>query len=78
MNGLENLAPIASLPEPAERARLRKRFGVSQQRLATNLGVSRKTIIRTEAGQTEPTGEFRTEYAAILAAWAETERQAND
>lgn len=72
---LMNLTPIPELPEPAERARLRKLFGVTQLFLAETLGVSRKTIVRTERGLTEPTGEFRNEYAAILNAWAETERK---
>jgi DNA-binding XRE family transcriptional regulator len=71
---LANLQPISPLPEPAERVRLRKQFGVTQVMLAAELGVSRKTIIRTEQGFTEPTCEFRNKYAAILAAWAETER----
>lgn len=74
-NDLANLQPISPLPEPAERARLRNAFGVSQSRLAASLHVSRKTIIRTEQGLTEPTGEFRNEYAAILEAWAQTERE---
>lgn len=74
-NNLANLQPISSLPAPAERVRLRKRFGVTQIILAAELGVSRKTIVRTEQGLTEPTGEFRNEYAAILAAWAQTERE---
>ena len=75
MENLMSLAPIPELPEPAERVRLRKRFGVTQLILAASLGVSRKTIVRTEKGLTEPTGEFRIEYAAILARWAETEKE---
>lgn len=74
-NDLANLQPISPLPEPAERVRLRKLFGVTQIMLATELGVSRKTIVRTEQGLTEPTGEFRNEYAAILSAWAQTEKE---
>lgn len=76
IESLMSLQPVsaAELPEPAERRRLRIAFGVSQARLAASLMVARKTIIRWEAGEAEPTGEKRNEYAAILAAWKETER----
>jgi DNA-binding XRE family transcriptional regulator len=72
---LTELSPVPELPAHAERSRLRKRFGVTQTRLANELGVSRKTIIRWEAGESEPVGDNLNEYAAILSAWAETERQ---
>jgi DNA-binding transcriptional regulator YiaG len=68
---------VPELPSPAERIRLRKLFGVSQARLAASMLIARKTIIRWEAGTAEPTGEKRNEYAAILSAWAETERRQN-
>ena len=62
-------SPIAALPPPAERARIRKMFGVSQAQLAAAVRVSRKTIYTWERGTAEPTGAKRDEYAAILAAW---------
>jgi DNA-binding XRE family transcriptional regulator len=76
IESLMNLSPVPAvrLPEPAERTRLRTAFGITQARLATSLGISRKTIIRWEAGTAEPTGNKRIEYAAILSAWAETEK----
>jgi DNA-binding transcriptional regulator YiaG len=71
--------PVAKLPEPSERKRLREAFGINQTTLAASLKVDRKTIARWEAGTSEPTGANRTEYAAILHAWTETERsQATD
>lgn len=71
---LKTLSPIAILPEPAERVRLRETFGVTQIALAASLHVSRKTISRWETGSTEPQGKNREEYAAILNAWTETEK----
>jgi DNA-binding XRE family transcriptional regulator len=67
--------PVPPLPPPRERARLRRVFGVTQQKLADAIGVSRKTVNEWERGTTEPSGSNRTEYAAVLAAWKETERQ---
>jgi DNA-binding transcriptional regulator YiaG len=66
-------SPIADLPEPKERARLRKAFGVTQTQLASALRVSRKTVYTWEAGTAKPTGAKRDEYAAILAAWQSRE-----
>lgn len=65
----------AILPEPAERIRLRKSFHVTRRILAASIGVSQATIERWELGINEPTGENRDDYAAILAAWTQTERK---
>jgi DNA-binding transcriptional regulator YiaG len=78
MTDLKKLHVIPALPIPGERTRLRKRFGVSQQTLANSLSVSRKTIARWETGISEPTGENRNQYAAILVAWSETEQRENE
>lgn len=67
--------PVPELPKPRERVRLRKRFGVTQAQLAGALKVTRQTVISWEAGDSEPAGERRQEYAAILSAWAATEQQ---
>lgn len=67
--------PIPSLPEPRERRRLRLAFGITQAKLASVLGVTRQMIIAYEKGASEPAGDKREEYAAILAAWKQTETQ---
>lgn len=74
---IDNLAanPIAILPEPAERIRLRKAFGIAQIRLAAEMKVSRKTIWEWETGNSEPTGDNRERYARILALWNTRERE---
>lgn len=75
INDLMSRAPVPGLPEPKERARLRRAFGISQSHLANSIGVSRNTVANWEAGAKEPTGDNREAYAAILTAWAETEKQ---
>lgn len=71
---LANREPIPELPEPAERARLRNLFGVTQSELADEIGVVRQMVNRYETGRSEPVGDNRINYARILNAWAETER----
>lgn len=66
---------IAELPEPAERARLRKRFAVTQERLASAIGVSRRSVHDWENGKTEPTGTNREKYAQMLTLWQTRERE---
>ena len=69
---------IASLPEPIERARLRKRFGITQTETAKALRVSRRTIVAWEQGTSEPRGVNRERYAELIALWQEQEnRQGN-
>ena len=65
----------AVLPEPGERIRLRKSFRVTRRVLAASIGVTQKTVERWELGTSEPTGENRNDYAAILAAWAQSEKR---
>lgn len=72
MSDLASLEPIKPLPAPAERVRLREAFGVTRTALAASLRVTRKTVYTWETGKGEPTGNNRTEYAAILSAWAAT------
>jgi transcriptional regulator with XRE-family HTH domain len=73
MSIADNL-PIPELPNPAERARLRNLFGVTQSELAAEIGVVRQMVNRYESGRSEPVGDNRINYAIILNAWAETER----
>jgi transcriptional regulator with XRE-family HTH domain len=76
--GIQNMditsrEPIAPLPEPAERARLRKLFAVTQLEVAKHIGVTRQMVNRYEQGHSEPSGEARARYAALLWTWMHTE-----
>jgi DNA-binding XRE family transcriptional regulator len=75
---LINRQPIAELPVPAERVRLRERFGASQVDIAAELRVTRKTVYSWEHGLSEPTGRNRLRYSELLDSWARTERLAAD
>jgi DNA-binding XRE family transcriptional regulator len=55
------------LPPLKTRLAIRERAGVSQIRMATELGVHRTTFIRWESGAIEPRGENRQRYARLLA-----------
>jgi DNA-binding XRE family transcriptional regulator len=70
--------PMATLPEPAERMRLRRLFGISQSELADSLGVNRKSVYHWESGKSEPRGEPREAYAGLLKSWAQTEKLRRD
>ncbi len=67
--------PIAPLPEPAERVRLRKLFAVTQSEVAAHIRVTRQMVNRYELGRSEPSGDNRTRYAKLLASWARSESQ---
>jgi DNA-binding XRE family transcriptional regulator len=71
---LSEREPLQELPLPSERLRLRQLFGVTQEELAKSVGVTRRTLGSWERGDSEPTGNNRADYAALLSAWAETER----
>jgi DNA-binding XRE family transcriptional regulator len=70
---LGDRAPIPSLPEPAERVRLRILFGVTQDELAAEMKVTRKSVYAWEHGISEPAGQRRERYSRLLAKWAQTE-----
>lgn len=65
------------LPTPAECRRLREVFNLSQGDIARELGVTPPTISRWESGDRQPTGEQRSDYAALLRELADRERQPN-
>ena len=77
VSDLTEREPLRELPPPRERLRLRLLYGVTQQELASSLGVTRKTVGSWEKGESEPAGNNRADYAAVLFAWAETERNRN-
>ena len=55
-----------ALPEPAQRARLRTDYGLSQAEVAEALGVARNTVAGWESGRSEPQGATRAAYAKLL------------
>jgi DNA-binding XRE family transcriptional regulator len=77
MDNIESLInrPLITLPDPAERKRLRVLFKVTQLQLANSLGITRKTVAKWETGDWEPTGRNRDNYASVLSAWAATEKE---
>ncbi|MFB6705132.1 helix-turn-helix domain-containing protein [Streptomyces sp. NPDC056333] len=54
------------LPEPADRARLRTGYGLTQAEIAEALDVTRTTVAGWEAGRSEPQGATRAAYAKLL------------
>ncbi|MGY0466871.1 telomere-associated protein Tap [Kitasatospora sp. cg17-2] len=62
--------PVEDLPVPAERERLRKAGDYTQEELAAALKTRRETIVRWEAGTTEPRPPKREVYIAFLATLA--------
>ncbi|MGW4894743.1 telomere-associated protein Tap [Kitasatospora sp. NPDC004240] len=62
--------PVDDLPVPAERERLRKAGEYTQEELAAALKTRRETIVRWEAGTTEPRPPKREVYIAFLATLA--------
>lgn len=65
------IAGHAPLPQPAERERLRKAAGMSQQQVADALEVRRATVVSWENGRTEPRPPQREAYARLLDKLAE-------
>ncbi|MFD4905194.1 telomere-associated protein Tap [Kitasatospora purpeofusca] len=62
--------PVDDLPVPAERERLRKAGEYTQEELAVALRTRRETIVRWEAGTTEPRPPKREVYIRFLATLA--------
>ena len=54
------------LPPASLRRAIRLAAGVSQVRMAAELGVHRLTFVRWENGIHEPRGDNRTRYASLL------------
>ncbi|MGW2255883.1 telomere-associated protein Tap [Kitasatospora sp. NPDC001660] len=67
---LERPRPVDDLPVPAERERLRKLGEYTQEELAAALKTRRETIVRWEAGATEPRPPKREVYIRFLATLA--------
>jgi len=54
------------LPAPGVAKAIRVSAGVSQERLAEEIGCHRVTLARYEGGQRAPRGELRVRYARTL------------
>ncbi|MGK5632881.1 helix-turn-helix transcriptional regulator, partial [Streptomyces sp. URMC 123] len=65
------IAAQSPLPPPAERERLRKAHGLSQEQVAQALKVRRTTVMSWENGKTEPRPPQREAYARLLGKLAE-------
>ncbi len=63
----EEVRNARRLPSPAMAKLIRQQAGVSQTRLAKELGVHYITVLRWENGSRVPRGETRARYAALLA-----------
>lgn len=66
MELLDQVRLSRRMPPPAMARAIRTSAGVSQERLAAELGVHRLTVIRWETGRCVPRGEVRARYAALL------------
>ncbi|MGW1209004.1 helix-turn-helix domain-containing protein [Streptomyces sp. NPDC002499] len=60
----------APLPSPADRARLRRAWGLTEAQVAAAFGVTAATVRSWETGRTTPTGLRRASYAAFLSGLA--------
>jgi transcriptional regulator with XRE-family HTH domain len=63
-----------ALPAPGVAREIRQAAGVSQARLAAELGVAELTVARWEGGARTPRGDMRRRYARLLAELDEAAR----
>lgn len=66
MSLIEEVREGRQLPTPSTARAIRIAAGVSQQRLADELGVQRNTVSRWEAGERHPSPLLRARYARLL------------
>lgn len=66
MSLIDEVRATQSLPKPAVARLIRMSAGVSQERLAQELGVHRITVQRWELGHRRPRGGDRVRYARLL------------
>lgn len=64
--------PPSGLPEPAERRRLRERWGLTTQQVSIAFGVTPATVRSWESGRTLPRGQRHEAYRLFLAGLAQT------
>lgn len=70
-NLAEDCRTMKRLPGPALARAIRVDAGVTQARLAQELGVHWTTVARWEAGRRSPRGRLRLAYAQVLASLRE-------
>jgi DNA-binding transcriptional regulator YiaG len=76
---LDEVRESLSLPSPRIARQIRESVpGVSQARLATELGVHELTVQRWEAGTRVPHGELRRAYGRLLAELDQAARAAQE
>lgn len=63
----DEIRATRSLPTPEHARAIRRAAGVTQTRMAQELGVTRATINRWESGERRPRGKHLAAYAAVLA-----------
>jgi DNA-binding transcriptional regulator YiaG len=63
---LNEIRAARALPAPEVARRIREQAGVSQQRLARELGVTRVCVTRWELGTRRPRGHDAVAYARLL------------
>ena len=66
MSLIDEVRASQSLPDPRVARLIRVSAGVSQERLARELGVHRMTLQRWESGQRRPRGAHLVQYAQLL------------
>lgn len=66
MQLIDEVRTARRLPAPALARMIRISAGVSQDRMAKELGVHRVTIARWESGERTPRGLTRVRYAELL------------
>lgn len=73
---IDEVRESLSLPDPHVAREIREDAGVSQWRLADELGVHELTVQRWEAGTRTPQGHLRRAYARLLHELAQATRDA--
>jgi len=66
MSLTDEIRSTKNLPAPATARMIRVTAGVSQARMAEELGVHRMTVVRWERGSRRPRGAARVRYAELL------------
>ena len=66
MSLIDEVKARRGLPTPALAREVRRAAGVSQERIARELGVARVTVARWECGIRTPRGELLVAYASLL------------
>jgi DNA-binding transcriptional regulator YiaG len=67
MDLIEELRRERSLPSPRAARLIREQVGISQARLARELGVHRTAVTKWETGERRPRGSLLVRYVELLA-----------